>query len=157
VIGHQADKSKQPEESWCRASNRLVRPLPLGFPAQVPAPFFKGHFDIPAQDKPLDNLGRLQREGGTEEGTGWHVALRIHHQNPTDGERLLPRCMPERHARQHPQALPYAAIPCDLDLLAVLLGLVEPCFQCRQARSLLRFRPPLARWNRGWKGIEPCI
>jgi len=61
----------------------------LGFHPEVPASFFKGHIHMPAQDKPLDNLRRREREVGTEEGTWWHVPLWIDHEHPTGSSAKL--------------------------------------------------------------------
>ena len=48
--GHPGEKT---EEDWRGPGDGPVRPLALGFDSQVSAYFLEGHFQLPAQHKPL--------------------------------------------------------------------------------------------------------
>ena len=47
---------EQAEQNGAGASNGQVGPLPLGFEADMGADLLEGHFDLPALDKPSQNL-----------------------------------------------------------------------------------------------------
>ena len=61
--GHPGEKT---EEDWRGPGDSPVRPLALGFDSQVSAYFLEGHFQLPAQHKPLDDLGGRHVEVGTQ-------------------------------------------------------------------------------------------
>ena len=60
-MSSQSDPGKQAQKERRGTSNRLVRPLALGFNAQMSTNFFKGDFKLPALHKPFSNLeGSMQ-------------------------------------------------------------------------------------------------
>ena len=64
----QGDDREQPEQAWRGAGDGLVRPLPLGLDAEVVTHLAEGDFDLPALDEPADDLQRLLRQVGAEQG-----------------------------------------------------------------------------------------
>ena len=55
-MSKQCDQREEPEQGRCRAQNRQVRPLALGFDAEMSARLLKGDFQRPAQDKAFHDL-----------------------------------------------------------------------------------------------------
>src|SRR6266699_1088782 len=79
--GHQTVEAK---EQRSRTLNGSIRPLALGFDAQMGAPFLKGDFQTPAlHEVAHDLLCRLGRIGG-KDGFGRTLARWITSQHPPD-------------------------------------------------------------------------
>lgn len=56
LVGGEGHQGKQTQESRRAAGDGEVAPLALGFDAQVSPGFVEGDFELPAQDKPRDDL-----------------------------------------------------------------------------------------------------
>ena len=66
-VGHQTNQGKESQQGRSGSGNGLLRPLALGLHPQVTPTFFKSHFHVPAQYKPLYNLVWGQLQAGAEE------------------------------------------------------------------------------------------
>jgi hypothetical protein len=66
--GQQGDEREQSEQDRGGASNRLVRPLALGFQPELGSPLRKGDLDRPAHDDPRQDLPRGRLQVSTEIG-----------------------------------------------------------------------------------------
>ena len=51
--------------------------MALGLDAQVGPDLLKGDVELPTQGKPLEDLGRVRRRGGAEQGLGFEGALGV--------------------------------------------------------------------------------
>src|SRR3954468_15793174 len=80
----QGDDREQPEQAWRGTGDRLVRPLPLGFDAEVVAHLAEGDFELPALDEPADDLQRLLRQVGAEQRLRVEATAGIAQQYPAD-------------------------------------------------------------------------
>ena len=54
-----------------------IRPLALGSPTQVGPHLLEGAFQLPAQYKPVQDLGRVRRRIGAEQSLGFEGALGV--------------------------------------------------------------------------------
>jgi hypothetical protein len=70
AVRKQGDQGKQAQQSGDSTRNRQVRPLALGFQAQVSACFLKSNFDIPTQNKPMQDLEGAGIQVGAEKSSG---------------------------------------------------------------------------------------
>jgi len=59
-VGCQSDPGEETQQSRCRAGDGFVRPWALCFHAEMSTDFFKGHFEPPALDKPVDDPYRRE-------------------------------------------------------------------------------------------------
>ena len=95
-IRQQRDPRKQAQEQWGGAGNGFIRPLTLGFHAQMTARFFKGDFQLPALDKLGDNECGVRRRVSREQGERGVLAQWIADQHPTDRQRGFADMKPDR-------------------------------------------------------------
>ncbi|MCL4266144.1 MAG: hypothetical protein KJ069_23245 [Anaerolineae bacterium] len=58
-MSQQRDQGKQAQQRRRCALDGPVRPLALGFQAQMRRRFFKGHFEPPTHSEPIQNLQRV--------------------------------------------------------------------------------------------------
>ena len=70
VMSKERNQGKESEQGRSRAQNGQVRPLALGLDAQVRSRFLKGDLQLPAQDKPFEDLGWGGAQIGAEQGQG---------------------------------------------------------------------------------------
>ena len=83
-MSSQSDPGKQAQKERRGTSNRLVRPLALGFNAQMSTNFFKGDFKLPALHKPFSNLEGSISQGCTQYGDRVVFAERVADQHPSE-------------------------------------------------------------------------
>jgi hypothetical protein len=67
----------------------------------VSADFLEGYFNLPAPEKPLQDLTWLLIELRAEQSACFKLALGIPDQHPTDGHRGQARVVPDRGAGSH--------------------------------------------------------
>ncbi len=77
LVRKQCDQRVQSQERRCGSPYGHLRPLPLGFEAEMPAHLLEGHFQLPAHNKPTEDLLRIGFEVGTQEGLSFELSLRI--------------------------------------------------------------------------------
>ena len=105
-VRHQREEAQQRGRG---AQDRPVRPLPLGLHAQMLTDLVKGHFRLPAQHEPLDNLHRVHLQVRAQKRLGLEVAFRITNEHPADWQGRLTTMKPHRRLRDDLNpALPFA-------------------------------------------------
>ncbi len=103
---NQCNPRKQAQQQWRGARNGFVRPLALGFNAEIPPRFFEGDFDLPAHHKPFD-IG-VQHDIIATQCRGYHTfADAAHAMNSGDPNALVGCVTGHRIAQacQHIRAL----------------------------------------------------
>ena len=92
-VGGQGGPGEETQQDGRGAGDGQVGPLTLGFHAQMGSHLLKGDFQLPAQDKPLQDLGRVCRWVGAEQAWGWKApwGSRINTQ------RMVTGGLPERY------------------------------------------------------------
>ena len=109
--------------------NGQIGPLALGLHAQMGAHLLKGDFQLPAQDKPFQDLGRVRRRVGAEQGLGSEGALGVSDQHPTNEHSRLAGAVPDHRLRGEFHRAGGAVIPGHCGAGPSYLGLVEDRFQ----------------------------
>src|SRR4051812_42263851 len=84
AVGKQGHDGEQAEQAWCGAGNRLVGPLPLGLDAEVVTDLSEGDLQLPALREPAEDLQRLLRQVGAEQGLWIEAPAGIAQQHPAD-------------------------------------------------------------------------
>ena len=85
VMRKQSDQREQTQESRCGSAYRQIRPLPLGLEPEMSACLLEGHFQLPARNKPTDDLLRVSFKVGTQESLGFELSLRVSEKDPAQG------------------------------------------------------------------------
>src|SRR3954452_5856099 len=141
----------QAEQRGCRAQDGQIRPLPLGFQAEMPAGFLEGGLDPPAADEPAQDVHRGGIQVGAQESLWLFLTLWIAHQHPAD-RHLHARVMPERSAGSDVEPALAPAIPAiDPDPAPGCGGVGQALPQAREARALAPWsseRAGLPGWGR---------
>ena len=92
-VGGQGGPRKETQQGGGGTGDGRVGPLALGLDAQVGAHLLKGDLQLPAQDKPFQDLGRIRRRVSTEQSLGVEGALGVSDQDP----RMRTGGLPERY------------------------------------------------------------
>ena len=95
-VSGQCGPGKETQQDGRGAGDGLVRPLALGLHAQVGPRLPEGDLQLPAQHKPLQDLGRVRRRVGTEQGLRGEDALGVSDQHPANEHGGLARAVPDR-------------------------------------------------------------
>ena len=66
-MGQQRHQREQPQQRRRRPPDGQLRPLALGLDAEVAADLFLGHFHLPAQHEPAQDLGRVGGQVGAQQ------------------------------------------------------------------------------------------
>ena len=85
VMSQEGNQGKQAQQDGRGTNDGLVRPLPLGFDAQMLAHMAKGGFHLPTLHKEGQDLLRRERHIGRQQGLGVELASHIADQDITDG------------------------------------------------------------------------
>ena len=88
-VGHQSisqecDDREQAEQNGAGVRDGQVGPLPLGLEADMSADFLEGHLDLPALDKPSQNLMGGLRGIGTQQRQRSKAGERIAKSEPSE-------------------------------------------------------------------------
>ena len=150
-VGGQGDPGEDSQQDGRGAGDGQVGPLALGFQAQVGPHLLKGNFQLPAQDKPFQDLGRVRRGVGAQQGLGGEGALGISDQHPADADWRLAGAVPDRRLRREFHGAGGAVIPGHGHAGPSCLGLVEDRFQRGSPRAFQRRAAVLTRLT-GWRG-----
>ena len=89
-VSRQGDPGEEPHDGWRCTGNGSVRSLALGLHAQVSPRLLKGELQLPAQDKPFQDLGRVRRWVGTEQGLCGVSPVGVPDQYPAQGRGRPP-------------------------------------------------------------------
>ena len=83
----QGDQGEQPQQAGRRAGDGLVRPLALRFHPEVVAHLAEGDLELPALDKPAQDLHGILGGVGAQQSLRIKAAKRIAHQHPADARK----------------------------------------------------------------------
>ena len=89
-VGGQGGPGEETQQDGSGAGDGEVRPLVLGLQTQMGSDFLEGDLQLPTQDKPLQDLGRVCRGVGAEESLRIDGALGI-------TQRMVTGGLPERY------------------------------------------------------------
>ena len=155
-VGGQGGPGEEAQQYGRGAGDGQVGPLTLGLHTQVgpdfleePAPYLiRGDFQLPTQDKPLEDLGWV----GAEQCLGIEGALGISYQHPANGDGRLARAVPDGGLRGEFHGAGGAVVPGRFGVGPADIGLVEQCFQrwspgAFQRRSAILPRLTVGRWS----------
>ena len=84
AAGKQGHDGEQAEQAGRGASDGLVGPLPLGLDTEVVADFSEGDLQLPALREPAEDLQRLLRQVGAEQGLRVEAPAGVAQQHPAD-------------------------------------------------------------------------
>src|SRR4051794_34587502 len=128
LISPERDEGEQAEQGGGGAGDSLIGPLALGFDAEVATDLGEGNLHAPAASKPAQDIERIGREIGAQEGLRAELILAIAHQHVADRDVVSGMRLDGAAADDLDLAL-CAAIPaCDLQAVPA----------CDAARQLLR-------------------
>ena len=95
-VSRQGDPGEEPHDGWRCTGNGSVRSLALGLDPQVSPRLLKGELQLPAQDKPFQDLGRVRRWVGTEQGLCGVSPVGVPDQYPAQGRGRPARAIQHR-------------------------------------------------------------
>jgi len=93
--GQQGDQEEQAEQAGRRACDGLVRPLALRLHPEVVAHLAERDFQLPALNKPAQDLHGILGSIGAQQGLRLEPAEGIAHQHPTDRDDGHPAVAPD--------------------------------------------------------------
>ena len=73
LVRQESNDRKQSQQSRGCSEDGPIRPLALGLNTQVSSNLLEGHFQLPAQDEPLQDLLWLDVQVGTKQGLGFEL------------------------------------------------------------------------------------
>ncbi len=88
-MGQQRHDGVETQQTGHRALDGTIRPLPLGFEAQMGAAFREGRFTAPALDELLHNRAWPIMGTGRDLSAWRQAACGIAHEHPADGQHRL--------------------------------------------------------------------
>ena len=148
-MGCQGGPGEESHQDWRSTSDGLIRPLALGLHAQMRPHLLEGDLQLPAQHKPFQDLRRIRRRIGAEQGLGSEFALGVPNQDPTQGYRRLARAVPDRRLRGESQRAGSAVVPGCRHGGPGHGGQVQECLQRWQPPAFQR-RPTVLTGLTGW-------
>ena len=135
-VSGQGGPGEEPQQDGCGAGDGQIGPLALGFHAQVGSHLLESNFQLPAQDEPFQDLGRVRRWVGAQQGLGGEGALGISDQHPADEDWRLAGAVPDRRLGGEFHRAGGAVIPGHGHTGPSYLGLVEEGLQRRPRARL---------------------
>lgn len=94
-VSAERDQREKSQQDWCRARNRQIAPLALGFQSEMRARIFEGHLHRPAPHKPTQDFSCCVLEIGREQRLRLELPLRIANQKPANRERRFACVIPD--------------------------------------------------------------
>ena len=94
-VGGQSGPREEAQQDGSGAGDGQVGPLALGFNAQMGSSFLEGDLQLPTQDKPFQDLGRVSRRVGGQQSLGIEGTFGVSDQHPADGHRRFARAVPD--------------------------------------------------------------
>ena len=143
-------QEKSPSRAGVVAGDGPVRPLALGLHAQVAPDLLKGNFQLPAQDKPFQDLGRVRCRVGAQQGLGVEGALGVADQHPANEDRRLAGAVPHRRLRTEFHRAGGAVVPGHLGVGPSYVGMIKEGFQWWPPRAFQGWPAILTRLT-GWR------
>ena len=122
-------QEKRPSRAGVVRAMARSGPLALGLHAQVGPHLLKGDLQLPAQDKPFQNLGRVRCRIGTEQSLGGESALGVSDQHPANEDGRLAGAVPDRRLRVEFHRAGGAVVPGHLGAGPSYVGVIKEGFQ----------------------------
>ena len=154
-MGGYGGPGKEAQQSRRGAGNGQVRPLALGLHAQVGPHLLKGDLQLPAQDKPFQDLGRVRRRVGAEQGLGVEDALRVADQHPAQEYRRLAGAVPDRGLGGEFHGAGGAVVPVHGHAGPSCVVLIKERFQRWPSRAFQWWTTVLLRFTAPYYVLEP--
>src|SRR5579871_212016 len=155
ALCHDDYQAEYTQKNRCRAADGFAGPLPLSFKSQAGTHLLKGHFDVPAQYEPFDDLLRVRVYVGAEEGPRLETVLRASNEHPPQGNGVTAGSMPEGHCAAVLDLPGLTAVPAKRAALPPCVLIQEPLGQAFLSCSFLGLWTPLAAWL-GSRFIVEC-
>jgi hypothetical protein len=149
-MSYQRNPREQARQQRCGALNGFGRPLTLGFDAEMAAGFFEGDFQLPAHDKPLDDLLGSSGLVSTQQTHRFILPQRVTDQDPADRNGRQTIMEPNRGLRGDRHRPPLSVIPPQLNGRPCRFRCIQILLRRRQALALAA-RTSLARIR--WRGV----
>src|SRR5215217_6751445 len=128
LISPERDEGEQAEQGGGGAGDSLIGPLALGFGTEMATNLGEGHLGAPAANKPAQDIARIGREIGAQEGLWAELILAVAHQHIADRD-VVAGMRPDGGTADDLDLALGAAIPaCNLQAVPA----------CATARQLLR-------------------
>ena len=157
VIQEKISRKRDPAgRAWC--GRWPGRTTGAGSPRPGGTHLRESNFQLPAQDKPFQDLGRVRRGVGAQQVLGGAGALGVADQHPANEDGRLGGAVPDRHLRREFHRAGGAVIPGHSHTGPSYLGLVEEGLQWRRAFS--GGGPSVEeglQWRRAFSGGGPSV
>ena len=102
---------KRPNSAGRRAADGQLGPLALGLDAEVPSHLLEGHFHLPAQHEPGDDLRRCGRPGRCRAAPGSRTAPAGRGSAPSGSAPAASRCGTTRPSREATSTVALPPVP----------------------------------------------
>ena len=119
--------------AWC--GRWRDRPLALCLHTQMGSYLVEGDLQLPAQYKPFQDLGRVRRRVGTEQGLSGEGALGVSNQHPANEDGRLAGAVPDRRLGGEFHGAGDAVVPGHLGAGPSYIRLLKENFQRRPPRA----------------------
>jgi hypothetical protein len=115
LVSQQCYPREQAHQNGCCPGDGFIRPLTLGFYAQMSSHFLESDLDLPTANEPFQNLDRVSGLIGTQQRFRLEPSFGVTDQDPANGYR------------GHAAVIPNGSIASDLDLRRTLsVPIVNP-------------------------------
>ena len=143
-------QEKSPSRAGRGTGDGEIRPLALCLHTQMGSYLVEGDLQLPAQYKPFQDLGRVRRRVGTEQGLSGEGALGVSDQHPANEDGGLAGAVPDRRLGSEFHGAGDAVVPGHLGAGPSYIRLLKENFQRRPPRALQWRATVLARLT-GWR------
>ena len=156
-VGGQGDPGKESQQDRRGAGDGQVGPLALGLHAQMGPHLLKSDLQLPAQHEPFQDLRRVCRRVGAQQGLGREGALWVSDQHPANAHRGFARAVPDCGLGGEFHSAGGAVVPAHRGAgpgylrLVSSRGLLKERFQRGSSCALQRWAAVLTRLT-GWRG-----
>src|SRR5690349_14664323 len=158
LMSPERDEGEQAEQGGGGAGDGLIGPLALGLDAEVATDLGEGDFGAPAASKPAQDIERIGRGIGAQEGLRAELILAVAHQHVADWD-VVAGMRPDGGAADDLDLALGATIPaCDLQAVPACVTARQLLRQARQAATEdarpADPRPVLGRWRLKQAGVQ---
>ena len=143
-------QEKSPSRAGRGAGDGEIGPLALCLHTQMGSYLVEGDLQLPAQYKPFQDLGRVRRRVGTEQGLSGEGALGVSDQHPANEDGGLAGAVPDRRLGGEFHGAGDAVVPGHRGAGPSYIRLLKENFQRRPPRALQWRATVLARLT-GWR------
>src|SRR5215204_983991 len=135
VVSQEGDHGEQAQQRRGGPSDRLLRPLPLGFEAQALTHLLKSSLQLPSPDKVRDDPLGICIELGAKQSLSLELSIRIPDQYPAQRHSGQARAVPNRRCRDHLDGALLTTVPAsDRDRFPLGFGIL--CYDGEVRKSI---------------------